>query len=119
MAWIDAQVANTVHICTPVLAELRFGAERLELGRKQADLRAAIDEIESNLYRGRIFAFDIAAAAEYGRLVAKRERMGRRIEQMDALIAAIALTQGATLATRDIGDFADLGLEVVNPFDWR
>jgi toxin FitB len=119
VAWIDAQLANTVYVCTPVLAELRFGAERLEPGRKQADLRAAIEEIESSLYRGRIFPFDVAAAAEYGRLVARRERMGRRIEQMDALIAAIALSQGATLATRDAGDFADLGLEVINPFDWR
>ena len=29
IAWIDAQPANEVYICTPVLAELRFGAERL------------------------------------------------------------------------------------------
>jgi predicted nucleic acid-binding protein len=38
------------------------------------------------------------------------------MEQMDALIAAIALTHGAIIATRDVGDFADLGLEVINPF---
>ena len=114
--WIDAQPAATLYICTPVLAELRFGAERLQAGRKQTRLRAAIDRIESDFFGGRILTFDAAAAAEYGRLTAKRERMGRRMELMDALIAAIALAQGANLATRDVADFADLGIEVVNPF---
>jgi predicted nucleic acid-binding protein len=38
---------------------------------------------------------------------------------MDGLIAAIAVVHGAALATRDIGDFADLGLQIINPFDAR
>jgi predicted nucleic acid-binding protein len=36
---------------------------------------------------------------------------------MDALIAAIALTHGAGIATRDTSDFADLGLDLINPFE--
>jgi|SRR6267154_2011738 predicted nucleic acid-binding protein len=117
LAWIDAQPAASLYICTPVLAELRFGAERLEPGRRQTKLRAAIERIETSVFGGRILGFDAAAAAEYGRLVARRERLGRRIELMDALIAAITLTQRADLATRDAGDFADLGIKVINPFD--
>ena len=117
LTWIDAQPVDSLYICTPVLAELRFGAERLEPGRKQTRLRAAIERIEHSFFGGRILPFDAVAAAEYGRLVAKRERVGRRIELMDALIAAIALTQRADLATRDVGDFVDLGIRVINPFD--
>jgi toxin FitB len=117
LAWVDAQPATTLYICAPVLAELRFGAERLEPGRKQTNLRAAVDRIEDRIFRGRILPFDAAATQEYGRLVAERERMGRRIELMDALIAAIALTQRADLATRDIDGFVDLGIQLINPFD--
>jgi toxin FitB len=117
LGWIDAQPASTVYICAPVLAELRFGAERLEPGRIQTNLRAAIDRIEGSLFRGRILQFDAAAAAEYGRLVAKRERIGRRIELLDALIAAIALTQRADLATRDVSGFTELGIKLINPFE--
>jgi toxin FitB len=117
LAWIDAQPAVSLYICTPVLAELRFGVERLEPGRRQTKLQAAIERIENSIFGGRILPFDAAAAAEYGRLVARRERIGRRIELMDALIAAIALTQGADLATRDVGDFANLGIKLINPFD--
>jgi predicted nucleic acid-binding protein len=116
IAWVDAQPANEMYICTPVLAELRFGAERLDPGRRQTELHAAIDRLENTLYHGRILAFDPSAAAHYGRIAAMRERMGRRIGQMDGLIAAIAVAHGAALATRDERDFAGLGFEVINPF---
>ena len=43
--------------------------------------------------------------------------MERPIQQMNALIAAIALTHRARLATRDVSDFAELGLDVINPFE--
>ena len=117
IAWANAQPVNELFICAPVLAELRFGAERLAPGRAQTHLRAAIDYIENDYFRGRVWAFDGQAAAEYGRLTAERERMGRRINQMDGLIAAIAATHGAVIATRDVTDFADLGIDLVNPFD--
>ena len=35
----------------------------------------------------------------------------------DAVIAATALAQRASLATRDVADFADIGLDVINPWD--
>jgi toxin FitB len=117
VAWIDAQPANELYLCTPVLAELHFGVERLEPGRRRTSLQDFVDRIENSYFRGRILPLDVAASAAYGRLVATRERMGRRIEQMDALIAAIALSQHATLATRDTGHFSDLGLDLINPFE--
>jgi predicted nucleic acid-binding protein len=115
--WIDAQTAGELFLCTPVLAELHFGVERLAAGVRKDRLRASIDRFENDLYRGRILALDTAAAAAYGRLVAMRERMGRPIQQMDGLIAAIALTHRAFLATRNVSNFASLGLDLINPFE--
>jgi predicted nucleic acid-binding protein len=114
--WIDAQPASTLFICSPVLAELHFGMRRLAPGARQDRLKAYIDQLENDLYRGRVLAFDAAAAAEYGRLVAARLSIGRPIQQMDALIASIASVNRATLVTRDAGDFDELDIEVMNPF---
>ena len=36
---------------------------------------------------------------------------------MDAMIAAIAMTHGMRLATRDVRDFIGIGLELINPFE--
>jgi predicted nucleic acid-binding protein len=119
IAWLNAQSWDSLFLCTPVLAELHYGIERLARSRRKELLTNALDRIESELYQGRILTFDQSAAASYGRLAAERERQGRRMQQMDALIAAIALAHGATVATRDTPDFADLGIELINPFDLR
>ena len=114
--WFDLQPAQSLYLCTPVLAELLYGIERLGDGKKKDLLVAAVGRFENELYRGRILAFDQPAASHYARMVASREREGRRRAQMDALIAAIAITHGAAVATRDIDDFAGLGLNLINPF---
>jgi predicted nucleic acid-binding protein len=102
-----------------VLAELHFGVARLAAGRRKEFLATALDRIEGDLYHGRILTFDQPAASTYGRLTAERQRKGRRIGQMDAMIAAIAVTHRAVLATRDTADFAGLGLDLINPFEFH
>ena len=60
--------------------------------------------------------FDSACAAYYGEIRASREAAGRPITVEDAMIAATVRAQDATLATRDLVDFEDTGIEVVNPW---
>ena len=115
--WLRSRPAASLYLCAPVLAELRYGIERLEAGRRRELLKVAVDRLEAEGYRDRILPLDSAAAAEFGRLAVKRERVGRRMQTMDTLIAAIAITNRAALATRDTKDFADLGLDVINPFE--
>lgn len=117
MTWLDVQPNDLLYLCAPVLAELRFGMERLETGRRKEALRTAIDRLENELYFGRILPFDVPCAAAYGRLVAARQKAGRAMQQMDAFIAAIAVANGTTLATRNIEHFDGLGLELINPFE--
>ena len=116
LAWLDAQPKDTLYLCTPVLAELRFGAERLPSGPKKDRLTARIHSLEAG-YFDHIRTFDIEAASAFGRIGAQRERAGRRMEPLDAMIAAIALANGLKLATRDTDGFADIGLDVINPFE--
>jgi len=116
-AWTDAQHHSTLYLCTPVIAELRFGLERLQNGRRKTDLRQGIDRIENDLFLDRILPFDLAAAREYSLLMVDRQRRGRPIELMDGLVAAIARSQGASLATRNTSHFSDLGLDLINPFE--
>jgi predicted nucleic acid-binding protein len=117
LAWLDAQAPESTYISTPVLAELYAGVLRLADGRRKDRLRTAIDRIETELFRDRILTFDTEAAKQYGTVTAIRSRSGRPIGQMDALIAAIALSNRAALATRNISDFVGLELELINPFE--
>jgi toxin FitB len=68
-------------------------------------------------FSGHILPFDSAAAAVYAAVAAIRRRSGRPISQMDAQIVAIAGSRGASLATRNVADFQDCGVVVVDPWN--
>jgi hypothetical protein len=117
-SWLNAQDADSLFICAPVLAEIRFGVERLSDGPHRERLRESAERLENETFRNRILPFDAAAATVYARITAMRHARGKPIGIMDGLIAAIALSQSAAVATRDHYGFADLDLTVINPFDY-
>ncbi|MFI1462904.1 PIN domain-containing protein [Nocardia carnea] len=62
-------------------------------------------------------AYDFRAARIYGRIVAERRRRGRPMGYGDAQIAAICLANDCPVATRNVKDFTDLGLAIINPWE--
>ena len=116
MAWIDSQDPDELWTCTIVVAEVLSGLDLMPEGKRQQQLREKAEQMFSTLFADRIWAFDQAAARAYGAVLKTRKAMGRPIDEMDALIAAIALTNGATLATRNIPDFECCGIPLVNPW---
>ena len=73
-------------------------------------------DVMAELFAGRVWSFTSEAAHWYAELLRRRERLGRSMATADAVIAATALAQGASLATRDGADFADIGLGLINPW---
>lgn len=115
--WLGAQAPMSVFTTTITQAEILYGLRLLPVSRRRHDLEAAILPIFEEDLAGRILAFDSDAADSYAKLAAARRQMGRPISQADAQIAAIVLARGATLATRNIQDFEEIGLSMVNPWD--
>jgi len=68
-------------------------------------------------FAGRVLPFDSAAAFAYASVVEQRRTAGRPISQLDAQIAAIALSRRAVLATRNMSDFEGCGVALQNPWE--
>lgn len=115
--WLDAQPADELYLCTPVVAEMQFGVARLVPSARKRGLQEAISRLASEVFSGRLLTFDLEAALDYGTICADREALGRPIAPVDAMIAAIARSNSAKLATRNVSDFAETGLDLVNPFE--
>jgi predicted nucleic acid-binding protein len=52
----------------------------------------------------------------WGVLAGQRQPLGRPLKVADGLIAATALEHDLTVVTRNVRDFADLGVRVFNPW---
>jgi predicted nucleic acid-binding protein len=117
LAWMDSLDPGDVVITAMNEAEILQGLARLPNGRRKQELQESWEAMKADLLIGRIRPFTSEAAHWYGDLVSHRERLGLPINTADAVIAAIALEHGARLATRDTNDFAELGLELINPWN--
>jgi tRNA(fMet)-specific endonuclease VapC len=86
------------------------------LGSRNAKRREA--QFEQFLSAIDVIALDSASSRRAAELRTALERRGESIGPLDTLIAATALTLGATLVTRNAGEFGRIaGLEVVNWHD--
>lgn len=117
MVWLDAQAPGNLFTTAISLMEVRFGLAIMPEGHRRQALTEAMDEIFTRLFDGRILPFDQQAAETCARMRSARRSVGRPLHDFaDAAIAAIALSHSATLATRNLTDFADLGLDLADPW---
>lgn len=116
-AWARSSEADRLWLCAPVVSELAYGAKRAALRHGRTRHESDLTRMITDDFSDRILPFDTASALRSGRLRAERQSVGRTVPFVDGMIAAICLTHGATLATRNVRDFADFGLELINPFD--
>ncbi len=114
--WLDQQPADSIWITSVSLFEIRLGLALLPAGKRRQSLQAAFTQILSEELEDRVLIFDTAAAERAADLAARRQRAGRTVDIRDTQIAGIALAKRGTLATRNIKDFADLDVPVVNPW---
>jgi toxin FitB len=97
------------------LAEIRYGIERLADGRRKQLLRSTAEEAFLE-FEERVLAFDAEAALAYAAIVSSRDRAGLPIDGFDAQIASICSVHRAVLATRNVKDFQDTGIDVIDPW---
>lgn len=116
LAWFAGQPSETLFVSAVTQAEMMLGARLLPAGKRRTSLEAALGAMFSEDFAGRILPFDSAAVSAYVDIVSARRATGRLISQFDAQIAAIAYEAGAKLATRNVIDFENCGVSVVNPW---
>jgi len=116
MIWAAQQNIEELFITTITQAEIYYGLALLPISKRRSKLEKAMYQLFEQDFQQRILSFDSAAAFRYGTLAALRQQRGQPISHEDAQIGAIALAQNAVLATRNIADFRDSGITLVNPW---
>jgi toxin FitB len=117
VTWVKKQAVTELFTTSITEAEIFYGIELLTKGRRREGLLAAAEAMFAEDLASHVFGFESEAARAFSIIAAHRRVLGRPISHADAQIAAIAKVRGAKLATRDVADFDDCGIDVVDPWN--
>ncbi|MEN9316308.1 MAG: hypothetical protein RIS35_2701 [Pseudomonadota bacterium] len=113
-AWADAVDQRDLFLSVVTILELEMGV--LSVARRDASqgalLRRWLDDRVLPAFDGRILGID----TEVARACARLHMPDRRAER-DALMGAAAVTHRLTIVTRNVADFAPMGIGILNPWD--
>jgi toxin FitB len=112
--WLAAQSRIGLFTTAITQAEMLYGVELLPAGIRRATLEKAVTEIFDEEFADRVLVFDSRAARAFSVIAAQRRQSGGRISGPDVLIDAIASSHGAAVATRNVTDFADCGIRIID-----
>jgi predicted nucleic acid-binding protein len=112
-AWFSDKDADSIFISAITIGEVAYGIERKAEGKSKDKLRAWFTTVLVEWFSERIVAIDEDVMLTW----AKMRSEGRTLPILDSLIAATAITAGATLVTRNTKDFKGTpNLHVLNPW---
>jgi toxin FitB len=114
--WLADQPSASLFTTAVTRGEILYGIRLLSDAKRRIGLWDAANKIFDEDFAGHVLSFDGDAAGMYADIAASRRIAGEPISQFDAMIAAMARSRGAILATRNVKDFESCGIEVVNPW---
>lgn len=115
--WIGSQIPGDLFLAAQTIGELVRGARKVRERARRDRLESWIEHDLARQFEGRILPFDASTAAVWGRLMGDGDRAGRRPSAADAQIAAAAMQHDLTLVTRNVKDFQNFDIRLLDP--WR
>lgn len=112
-SWVAARRPSDLYLSVVTVLEIEVGIVRLRRrDARQADrLQAWLEDDLLHVFAGRVIPVDIAVARRTARLHVPDPRPER-----DALIGATAVVHGLTVVTRNVADFATMGVAMIDPW---
>ena len=115
--WLNRQETVTLHLSTVTLAEIGYALWIMPDGKRRRALEDRFEKFVVEGFDHRILGFDTPAARLYGEVMGRRKALGRPLSILDGQIASIARANHFAIATRNVRDFEECGLDLVNPFE--
>jgi len=117
LGWAQSLGTADLTISVVTVEEIDRGLGRLPKGRRRKDLERRWTKL-LDAFIDTIATYDVPSARATARLLVAGMDQGRPMSLADAQIAGICLAHAASLATRNIKDFAHVAdLTLINAFD--
>lgn len=107
---------NDVYLSVITIGEIRFGIQKVESQTKKEQLLLWLEDDLLQRFKGRIVNIDVDTMLIWGEINQHLQSIGRVIPIMDSLIASSCVADDFTLVTRNVKDFYNFNIEIINPF---
>ena len=115
--WVYAQDEQSLYLSVVSIGELRRGLVILPASKRRSELERWFENDLLPQFEGRILPVTRSIADRWGVLDGQCQLKGTPLNAADGMIAATAIEHGLTVVTRNIRDYAGLGVEALNPWD--
>jgi toxin FitB len=117
MDWMEAVDEALLYLSVLTLGEIRKGLAGLRQSKRRTRLETWLEVELQARFSGRILPIDGAVADRWGLLAADAKRKGKALSTIDGLLAATALHRNLTIVSRNISDFTNTQVPLLNPWD--
>jgi predicted nucleic acid-binding protein len=114
--WLNSMDEDKLFISVITVGEIQHGIERLPDSHRKTELLVWMNIGLMKRFAGRMLPIDAPTMLVWGSLTARLENIGLPMGVMDALIAASALQNRLTIATRNLVEFEPCGVQLINPW---
>ena len=117
VTWIDSIEEEKLYISVITIGEFEKGISKLPTSSKKDRISDWLNEDLLIRFKGRILDLDVNTLIKWGQIVANLENQCRKIPAVDSLIAATVLQHDLCLVTRNIQDFQNCSIKILNPWE--
>ena len=114
--WLAGVEDNETYLSALTIGELKKGAVKLSSGRNSALVQRYVEKVRIR-FAGRILPITEETFLVWGRMIADFEKKGVVRPIMDSLLEATAIEHDLVLVTRNIRNFKDSAVTILNPWE--
>jgi predicted nucleic acid-binding protein len=117
LQWLKVADERLLHLSVLTLGEIRKGIAGLPQSARRSQLESWLEVDLQARFSGRVVPISAAIADRWGILAAESRRKGKPLAVIDGLLAATALQFNLTIVSRNVDDFAQTRVSVLNPWE--
>ena len=115
-AFIAGEPLDRLHLSVVTFAEIRFGIELLADAARRSDLKNWLDNKLRPMFYGRELPITEDILLGWRLIIEEGRKRGYTFSHPDVLIAASAAHHGLTVVTRNVREFVEAGVAVIDPW---
>ncbi len=114
---MEAADESVLYLSVLTFGEIRKGLASMPQSRRRTRLETWLETELRERFRGRVLAIDEEVADRWGLLSAGAKKNGKAPSIIDGLLAATAIQHNLTIVSRNMSDFADASVQLLNPWE--